>query len=437
LTQANAVAPPRLDPGSGICGSVIHYVPQMAPLDMISQAVDLLNLPATDPNIAARVTTTFTNINFRNADPSAAGDFGPPNFTKTLFPFSDDPSAMPPGDDLNFALRIRGYLNVPNTLNGSPVTFGVNCDDACSLAIGTTPNGPVLIIPDADERISARVTQQVIFQDPGLYPVEIVYYQNASQAYLEWSEALSAQPQGNQITPLDTMTYSIISPANLYTAIVGSNPSCQECGAPGQTCSTGQYCGDGLCQVCNTPSHCGSNCMTCPANMSICSNGTCVQCTGDGMCPPGEACVNGMCAPPVPCTSDSMCPTGEICSPTGFCGTPPTPCATNAECPTGEICQGNVCVVPPTHCLSDSDCTMYEYCDTASQTCMAKNAFLYEGGLSCSAVNGASNATSAGGSGLAVLLLLTLGLAGRRKRRVSGFLFQPGWRQAAKANPSA
>ena len=119
LTQANAVAPPRLDPGSGICGSVIHFVPQMAPLDMISQAVALLDLPATDPNIAARVTTTFTNINFRNANPSSTGDFGPPNFTKSLFPFSDDPSAMPPGDDINFAMRIRGQLFAEHTAVGA------------------------------------------------------------------------------------------------------------------------------------------------------------------------------------------------------------------------------------------------------------------------------------------------------------------------------
>jgi outer membrane exchange protein TraA len=336
LSMANAVAPPRTDPGTGLCGSVIHFVPpNMTPLTMISQAVTLLNLPTTDPSITGRVTTTFTNINFRNSDPSAAGDFTSPNFPDALFPYSLDPNAMPPGDNDNIAMRIRGYLNVNDALT---VTFGVNCDDACSLAIGTAPNGPVMIIPDVDERIYARVTQQVFFQDPGLYPVEIIYYQNASQAYLEWSEALSAQPEGNQSQPLNTTTYQLISPMSFYSAIIGTNTSCQECGAPGQACSMGDYCGDGLCQPCNISAHCGLTCMACPSNMNICNNGQCVPCSGDGMCAPGESCNNGVCTTGYACTSNAMCPSSMVCDlVTGAC-TAASPCASNAMCPSGMVC---------------------------------------------------------------------------------------------------
>src|SRR5262249_28652309 len=161
-------------------------------------------------------------------------------------------------------MRIRGYLNVANTTGGTPVTFAINCDDACYLMLGKK-----MIIPIADERISARVTQQVIFKDPGLYPIEIVYYQNASTAYLEWSRAAGAQPEGNQMANLDTKLYKLIPVGELYSAIIGANATCQECGAPGMDCSSGNYCGDGLCQACNIPDHCGPDCKTCPANARI------------------------------------------------------------------------------------------------------------------------------------------------------------------------
>jgi len=139
------------------------------------------------------------------------------------------------------------------------------------------------------------------------------------------------------------------------------------------------------------------------------------------MCAPGESCINGMCAPPVPCTSNSNCPSTQICMDTGFCGTPPIPCTSNTDCPTGEVCDPtqHICVVPPTSCTTDANCTMYQTCDAATQTCVAKDAFLYEGGLTgCSFGSGSQNAGS-GNTGLALLALLgllSLSLRGRLAR---------------------
>jgi outer membrane exchange protein TraA len=122
------------------------------------------------------------------------------------FPLQRGSQRHAAGDDNNIALRLRGYFNVPATLAGKVIDFGLNCDDFCSLTIGSTP-----VIPVADERVSARVIRQVTFQDPGLYPVELVYYQNGSTGYLEWSRTTAAVPEcPNDIcgTPLTDPSYN-------------------------------------------------------------------------------------------------------------------------------------------------------------------------------------------------------------------------------------
>ena len=330
IDKTQAAAPTRSDPGSGICGSFIHYKDQMSPLSKLDEAITLLNKPMGDANIIDRKSMLLTNINFKNADPSAVGDFAEPNFKDVLFPYSTDPMAMPPGNNNNIATRIRGYLNVSSNFAGNPVTFAVNCDDACSLKIGKS-----VVIPFADERVSARVARQVSFKDPGLYAVELVYYQNGSQAYLEGSRANSAEMEGNLMVPPQGFTtkFKLIPEAELYSAIVGSNPSCQECGT-NTDCSMGNYCGDGLCQACNLPDHCGPSCVTCPANARICSQNKCVECTTDMHCPPGLSCDvgAGKCVPPTPCVSDEICKPNKICDPdTNVCVVPPMPWTTWLE----------------------------------------------------------------------------------------------------------
>jgi len=412
LDKTNTVASMRTDPGTGICGSVIQYKVQQSPIQTKMDAANLLDKPSTDSNILGRKSIIFDNFNFRNADKGSTADFTVPGYIDTLFPYSADVNAAPPGTDEQIAMRARGYLNVKNTLGGQPVTFGVFCDDFCSLKIGKKD-----IIPLAHLQTGGRMTQQVIFRDTGLYPVEIVYGQNTNYAYLEWSRALSAEPEGSQMTPLDTNKFKIIPSADLYSAIVGSNPGCQECGAPGQDCSVGNFCGDGLCQPCNLPDHCGQTCQVCPESARLCNAGKCVQCTSDAMCPlPGQTCTDGQCKPPTACIADTDCPTGKICREDGFCGNPPSPCRTNDECAAGQICDPTkkVCVVPPTKCTKDSDCNMYQYCDTAIGECRNKNRYLYEGGLSgCSMSSSAHNGNS---TSLAMLALLGMGLAGLSRR---------------------
>jgi outer membrane exchange protein TraA len=254
FTKSQAAAGPRSDVGTGLCGSATHFLATQ-PLNNRAEAVAILDKPTTDPAVLERATRIFGNLNLRNGQTNAAGDFTQPAAPDALLPFSKDAAALPMGTDSNIAFRLRGYFNVPATLAGKTLSFGVNCDDFCALQIGKTT------VLTADERISARVIKQVIFGDAGLYPVELIYYQNGSTAFLEWARA--------------------------DTAV-------QEC--PNDICLTpltdaGSYCGDGLCQTCNTADHCGASCQVCPATARQCSAaGTCVECTTSTQCTGGGSC---------------------------------------------------------------------------------------------------------------------------------------------------
>lgn len=300
LDKTNSVADARLDAGSGVCASATQFKTQATPLNTVSDAQMLLDKPATDPAIIGRRSAIFDNLNFRNGNSGAGGDFTIPMYPDTYLPYSANSAAMPPdltpSGDQNIAVRIRGYLNVTDTLGGQPVTFALNCDDFCSLSIGKKS-----IIPLAHLQIAGRIAQQVIFKDNGLYPIEIVFAQNSNAAFLELSRALSAEPEGPQSSPVDPNKFGLIPGTALYSAIVGSSAGCQECGAPGMDCSAGDYCGDGLCQMCNVADHCGSACITCPAGARICSAGQCVECASTADCAMGQLCdtATGHCKKPV------------------------------------------------------------------------------------------------------------------------------------------
>ena len=316
--KSQAVSGPRTDAGTGLCGSVTHFLAAQ-PLSQKADAAALADKPSTDSMVLDRTSRLFGNINFRNGQPNTAGDFTMPTYPDAILPYSKDAAAMPMGTDSNLVVRLRGYLNVPAALTGKVISFGVNCDDFCSLQIGKTA-----VVPMADERISARVIRQASFKDPGLYPVELLYYQNGSTAFLEWSRsdvAVQECPNDICLTSLtDPVMYQsnfkLVAAAELYSSIVGQNSACMECGAAGTSCATGNYCGDGICQQCNTADHCGSSCQACPATARTCSaSGQCVECTADAQCSSGSTCdsASGKCKTP-PGADNSSYTGGTGCS---------------------------------------------------------------------------------------------------------------------------
>jgi outer membrane exchange protein TraA len=437
LGKFEAVAEPRKDPGTGLCGSVSKFKNQPAPLVTIEDALGLLDRLPDDPNLVGRVSRLFQTMNF-SVGTGSEGDFRAPMYSDDFFPYCQDPMAMPMGnDDSNIAMRIRGYLNVPDTLGGNPLTFAAKCDDGCALFLGRSKQ-MVIQANDDSPQLTGRRARWVVFTDPGLYPVEIVYFQNSTTGYLEWSRAnlsvfssddlavdvISWGMQATKFTPLGG--------AELYSSIVGSNPACIECGAPGMDCSAGSYCGDGLCQPCAVSEHCGPSCLKCPEGRPLCSDGKCKECTGDSMCATGSTCdvESGTCKtppPPTGCTSNAQCRPPDICRPEGFCGEPPK-CNTDVDC-AGNIgcacvdgtstCMQKVCIVPPSTCVDDSECPLGQRCEAASQLCKTGDRYLYEGGLAGCGMSRA-NPGSRPAFALFGLSLVALGALFRRRRSRHG-----------------
>src|SRR5205085_1732792 len=158
----------------------------------------------------------------------------------------------------------------------------VKCDDGCMLRIGKSRQLATQANDDSPV-LTGRRARWVTFKDPGLYPIELIYFQNSTTGYLEWSQARASVFAGDDVS-VDNVQwgrqmgqFKPLTGTDLYSSIVGSNPACIECGAPGMDCTTGNYCGDGLCQACNVPDHCGPSCQTCPADRHICTAGKCVQ----------------------------------------------------------------------------------------------------------------------------------------------------------------
>lgn len=316
--KTQAVAGPRSDAGTGLCGSVTHFLAAQ-PLSNKTDAAALADKPSTDSMILDRTSRLFGSINLRNGQSNTAGDFTQPTYPDAVLPYSKDPAAMPMGTDSNLVVRLRGYLNIPAALTGKIISFGVNCDDFCSLQIGKTA-----VVPMADERISARVIRQASFKDPGLYPVELLYYQNGSTAFLEWSRtdvAVQECPNDICLTSLtDPVMYQsnfkLLTAAELYSSISGASSTCQECGS-GTSCAAGSYCGDGLCQQCNTADHCGTSCQACPSTARTCStSGQCVECATDAQCGSGATCdaVSGKCKTPAGSTDNPSYTGGSGCA---------------------------------------------------------------------------------------------------------------------------
>ncbi len=356
IPAQSKVAAPRKDLGDGLCATVVHVQDPaigQVPFSSVDDALGSLNQTSSRLSEDARSSRVFSLVNFKNNEPVAIGDFS----DDVLFPYSDNAGATPPGNDRNFAVRLRGYINVDaSDLPGLQRTIGLFADDGARLQIG----GALVTVPDVDQRLSSRRIRQVQYGAAGMYPIELVYYQNGSNAVLELSQSDQWVPENTKLTNLRELGFTLIGAprpnlfvnTELYTARAGSAPSCTEC-ATDATCGKGNYCvkdwgrtpPEGLCQECNVSDHCGPDCRACSSSRRICHQGSCVQ------------------------------------------------------------------------CLSDADCSLGDHCNTAIHSCETPiQDFRYVGG--CSASQGRSSPSrSAGLLAAAIALLLLAGLRSRRRRR--------------------
>jgi outer membrane exchange protein TraA len=239
----------------------------------------------------------------------------------------------------SFAARARGFLNVTEELVGKKIHFGIYTDDAASLTFFGKSGAvyPVIIRPPQLGFPTWRVTNTVTFNEPGLYPLEILYAEIGDHAALEMSYLIDDafmdfERRADQapVVKLKGAGFQLFPPERFSQTISGQ-PSfpdvsaCQQCdrqfaGIPGNHgCPAGYYCNEAaLCAPCDSAEICGPTCSPCQGNTPFCHNLngqlTCVQCEADAQCQPGCKC-DPMTAACVchECEQDSDCPKGKLC----------------------------------------------------------------------------------------------------------------------------
>lgn len=241
-----------------------------------------------------------------------------------------------------FGSRFRGFLAVPSTLVKQPVHIGFYADDAVSLTIfDKAGNGiPIVTQPPVLGAPTWRMTQEVQFDQAGLYPIEILYVEIVEHAALEMSFfqgtftdfQYPANLQPNAGAPpnpkLGAAGFTLYPVSAFYQTISGSSSypdesKCKQCdrqyvGHIGNNgCDSGYYCNEAaLCAPCDTAYFCGPSCSPCGGETPFCINEngqfTCASCRDDGDCQKGFSCdqATHQCNE---CNVDADCPRGETC----------------------------------------------------------------------------------------------------------------------------
>ena len=294
-----------------------------------------------------------------------------------------------------YGVRLRGFFNVTADLVNQSIHFGFYADDAVSLAFFDARGNiyPVMVRPPLIGTPTWRLTETVRFDEPGLYPLEILYVELAEHAAMELSyfvgdfedfecpASTDACHPGGTVLALADAEFSLFQPTAFFQAISGA-PSfadvsqCQQCnrqfvGLPGNnTCPAAYYCNEAaLCAPCDTALYCGPSCSPCGGTTPFCINANeeyvCVECRDDNDCRPGYECNldTNTC---YECNTDEECGYNEICS-NNTCVTCDTSdsCAGNSCncCPNGANGEPMSCTAiesggPPVcvECLADEDC---------------------------------------------------------------------------------
>ncbi|ABF92745.1 conserved domain protein [Myxococcus xanthus DK 1622] len=293
----------------------------------------------------------------------------------------------------SFGARFRGYINVQPQWVEVPLHFGLYADDAVSFVIYDLSQTPYQVInrPPQLGIASWRTTNTVVFERPGLYPVEILYAQVSEHSALEFSTFVGAFPDTERgastdpIVKLNTAGFAL-APPELFFHTEGGRPSfpddinrCEQCNRqfaniPGTGgCGSFYHCNAAaLCAPCDSSLFCGEDCSPCGESAPHCANlngrTQCVQCTEDGQCPNGRCdletnqctgcnedsdCATGACDTEtftcVECKNDSQCTNGEVCATDiNEC----RECTQDSHCPQGESCTDNVC----SPCATNDSC---------------------------------------------------------------------------------
>ena len=385
---ANGTAPTAMSSKSTFSQAVNDYIntgPQTLP-GTLDVPFDLTNNLILYPgDIEARGDFEGDVPNFCSAF-GCAGMDADADGTREPFRFTSVP---------DFAVRLRGYLNITPDKVNKRLHFGFYSNKAVSFTIfnnANVENGvEAIVLPVLFGIPSQRGTKGVQFTQAGLYPVEILYMQvNGNNAALEMSirEGVFTDIEGRRenTASLKNLGFSLAQPSMFFQTIDESaSTSCWQCprqyagkrmGANGnmgcERAGVGTTCNQAaICESCTTEDSCGEQCLTCAGPTPYCDKKPgkifheCVECTEDGQCP------NGRCDPTTRtcrgCNEDSDCDTGRCDIPRAVC----TGCNDDGDCSNGEVCDvpNSACV----QCTRNDHCAPNQVCSPTSNTCVECN----------------------------------------------------------------
>jgi outer membrane exchange protein TraA len=211
----------------------------------------------------------------------------------------------------SFGVRLRGFFNVTADLAGQPIHFGFYVDDAVSLTFWNKNQEqlPVIIHPPDVFASTHRITEMVTFDEPGVYPLEILYVEGYDHAALEMSFYVGAftdvSGPVSQTSSLKDAGFTLFPPTSFFQALSGPSfpdlNQCQQCDrqfinqAGNNGCVPGHYCNEAaLCAPCDTAIFCGPTCAPCGGDTPFCVNNNgqneCASCRDDSDCQAGFEC---------------------------------------------------------------------------------------------------------------------------------------------------
>ncbi len=401
VVSGDPIAPPIAQPGTGLC--VASAISQNPANDFPTntQTYDAALNAFLEMHLNDRVSATMLTVfdlsnNNTSGLKSSYGDF-----TDSMLPMCQTGGCDFFVNDTttSFGSRMRGFLNVTQSMAGRPLHFGFYADDAVSLTFFDNKQNayPVLIRPPQLGAPTWRTTNTVTFNKPGLYPLEILYCEIVEHAALEFSILdgpfadfeLPANQMGS--VNLKTAGFNLFTAANFFQTEDGQPPfndpkQCAQCNRqfanlPGNGgCGAGYYCnGAAVCAPCDTALFCGPTCSPCGASTPFCINGNagaqCGQCRTDADCKMPFKCdaTTHMC---LPCNVDSDCERGKRCdahqcvlcdSPMKCAGVSCNCCPGGKKCAALDAGGAPICV----ECVSDGDCAG-RTCDTVNGRCVDK-----------------------------------------------------------------
>ncbi len=186
-------------PGFGLAG--LGWTSDQSTADSAEQYA-LVNAPD--------FTFQSTRINYPNGP---AGSFSDDNNTVATFLGQDAATLSGSGDhpiDGTF-YRFVGFIAIADI--SAPITFGVFSDDGFRLRIGG-----VVVTEFNDPRGPSLSTGQAIFEQAGLYPIDLIYFETAGgEAGVNLLSSLAGPARLDRVADIN-----LVEPANLYVPSPGS-----------------------------------------------------------------------------------------------------------------------------------------------------------------------------------------------------------------------